>query len=69
MHFFRPQSVLQTLKLNEHNRAMVAEIQLLLYHASVKVVNANLCRVTRHPGVAGNENADTLSKSAAIIII
>lgn len=43
---------------------LVAEIQLLLYQASVKKINTNLCWVLDHAGVERNENADALAKSA-----
>lgn len=55
-------SVLQALKSNTFNCAMLSEIQLLLYQALVKEIN-NLCWVLGQLGVGSNRNTDALAES------
>lgn len=62
VQFYHSHSVLQALKSNTFNCAMLSEIQLLLYQALVKEIN-NLCWVLGQLGVGGNRNTDALAES------
>lgn len=57
--FSDSQNISQFPKSNACNFTLVVEIQLLIYHTSVKEIHANLCWVPWHLDVAGNKNAAT----------
>ena len=63
--FCDSQSVLQTLKSKTNKSFIVVTLQQLLFHASNKNININLCWVPGHCGIAGNDKADIQAKSAS----